>query len=148
MASLPPFKLSLYAAPSSEQLCDGPLFEVGHLQLRTIRLQTGVQPPPYSLSFEQMQARLGQCSRIYVESDGAFLWNGSDQRTGEIWQMAGMLYDSAGHLQRIELQGACPLAIWRQGLTMLDWPTQPLIIQLLEHGLMMVPIEFEKLWQQ
>lgn len=147
MAPLPQLHLILYPAPPCDQLSAGPTLRVDNQPLRTVRLASGAQPRLFSMSFEQLQARLEAHPQSHFEPDGSFLWSGVDNEGEGAWQLTGMLYDAAGRLQRIEIRGTCPLANWRQWLNLLDWPMQPLIIQLLEDGCLVMPDECENLWR-
>lgn len=61
----------------------------------------GPDEGPIDNSFESAEQLLVDSVGVYFEPDGSFAWSGSV--TGE--QVFGMLYDAAGRLQYVELQG-------------------------------------------
>jgi hypothetical protein len=59
-------------------------------------------------SFEDAAMRLEQLDKLYFEPDGSFVWSRS-----RVEQIFGMLYDSAGKLQYVDLQGSSSLKTFR-----------------------------------
>lgn len=90
----------------------------------------------FEISFEECAKRLGQLPRLDCEPDGALVW--FDER-GNV-QLDGVLYDRAGRLLFAELK----FPVWRQTfhelLAALDWPTAPLIVQVLPAAII---VEFD-----
>jgi hypothetical protein len=96
-----------------------------------------------SIDFESAAEQLQSLDRMYFEMDGSFVWSGetvwseatplSGEESTQVsvdpvrWQIDGMIYDVGGRIQRVELKGSCPKANWRQLLSVLQWPDQPLI---------------------
>ena len=70
----------------------------------------GPSKGPIETSFEEAQSRLSSLPRLYFEPDGSFVWALDEGRQ----QVFGMLYDAAGKIQYVELQGRCELSTWRQ----------------------------------
>ncbi len=64
---------------------------------------------PIGSSFEEAAARLVGIERLYFEPDGSFVWSGP--ALGE--QLDGMVYDAAGRIRYVDLQGSCSLGRWR-----------------------------------
>jgi hypothetical protein len=70
--------------------------------------QPGLGRASLPTSFEDAAQRLEQLEKLYFEPDGSFVWSFPK---GE--QVFGMLYDSAGKLQYVELQGKTSLQTFR-----------------------------------
>jgi hypothetical protein len=67
----------------------------------------GREAGPLTARFDDVADRLTQLPRLQFEPDGSLLLSGQG------WQLGGMLYDRAGIVQYVDLQGSCPLARWR-----------------------------------
>jgi hypothetical protein len=65
---------------------------------------------PIPSSFEQVAERLQLLDRMYFEMDGSFVWTG--ECDNERWQLDGVVYDSMGSIQYIDLKGWCPWPNW------------------------------------
>jgi len=128
----------------------GTALVVWGVSLTTRKVDPNVLSSRFASSFEQAVAELQQLERMYVELDGSFVWRGqwpqhSPQHLTEgqppdtpdtpepPWQLDGMLYDHAGHIQRVELKGDAPLFVWEQLLAVFGWPQQPLLAHLVDH---------------
>lgn len=79
---------------------------------------------------------------MFVEPDGALLWVGED--AGERWQVDGTVYDRAGHVQYVELNGSCPADQWEQLLQSLGWPAQQVLVHGREQGIVLAEAEFRR----
>lgn len=60
-------------------------------------------------TFESAEKRLTQISGLHFEPDGSFVWSAGDDE-----QIDGMIYDAAGVIQYVDLQGHCRLKNWRR----------------------------------
>ena len=137
----PQLNLHLYARP--DRLESGPPLTVGDASLRTL-LAPNLALGCMQVSFEQVLQRLEELPRLYIELDGSFVWTGQTEL--QAWQLDGMLYDYAQHLQRVELKGACPLESWQVLCAALGSPEQALVAHLLDHQRFVDAVELESLW--
>ncbi|MEZ6135949.1 MAG: hypothetical protein R3C53_13685 [Pirellulaceae bacterium] len=147
---LPAIHVHLYACnaragelPSSESIL------INGVELPTIQCED-LSQSRFSISFEQAAEGLQQLDRFYFEPDGSFAWAGSTEpinNTSSLWQLYGMLYDYGGRLQRVEVQGACPLEAWRSLLRVLDDKRQTLIAQIQVPVCLVAARSLEKLWE-
>ncbi len=111
----------------------GPPQVVSGLSLTTRNINPSVLSSRFVSSFEQSVEQLRQLNRMFIELDGSFVWRGQwAQHSPQPWQLDGMLYDCAGHLQRVELKGDAPLLVWEQLLSVFGWPQQPLLAHLVD----------------
>lgn len=121
--------LHLYACPAA--VTAGPPLQIAGRFINTlISDERRIAQARFSVSFEQVFERLQQLKRVFVELDGSFVWAGTFEN--HPWQIEGMLYDHNGHLQRVELKGACPAAEWQELLMCFDWPRQRILAHCLE----------------
>jgi hypothetical protein len=136
------FNVSLHAAPA------------GSLPVRSIELDGRVMqaidvPAPtlaatqLDCSFEDAVARMEALERMFVEPDGSLLWVGEEAR--ERWQVDGTIYDRAGHVQYVEVNGSCPEKQLDELLQALGWPEQQLVFDLRGQGLVLSEAEFRRL---
>jgi len=92
----------------------------------------GVDRKPIPADFESIAENLQKVERLYFEMDGSFIWTGED---GEFrWQLDGMLYDAAGVIQYVDIQGWCPLREWLSLLNTIadqaDWDQRWTVVRL------------------
>ncbi len=73
----------------------------------------GPEKGPIDTSFEAAAERLERLELLHFEPDGSFVWT----RDSGKQQIDGMLYDAAGRLQYVELQGKCALPTWQRMVT-------------------------------
>jgi hypothetical protein len=85
----------------------------------------------FDVSFEIAAERLQKLARLCFELDGSFVWAG--RIDDEAWQIYGMLYDYGDRLQRMELQGICPLGNWRELLRIFERESRPQVAHLIDH---------------
>ena len=71
-----------------------------------------VAPIPFPTTFEEFAEQVRDWRGLYFEMDGSFVWTGSHETDGRIWQLDGMLYDADGKIQYLELKGTCPRKDW------------------------------------
>lgn len=72
----------------------------------------GPQFGPLPSRFDEVAERLAATERLHFEPDGSFVWSGTAGETR--WQLDGMVYDSAGRIQYLDLKGACPRPVWHR----------------------------------
>src|SRR5687768_7138218 len=96
------FNVSLYAAPAGSQPArpielDGGVFQAIDIPAATLAATQ------LACSFEEAVARMEALERMFVEPDGSLLWVGED--ASQRWQVDGNVYDRAGRVQYVELNG-------------------------------------------
>jgi hypothetical protein len=96
----------------------------------------------FACTFEQAASRLAALERMYVEPDGSFVWVSSSGDPA--WQIDGNLYDRAGQLQFVDIKGSCSPARFDELLATFGWPAQPVIFELVSHGVFMNEQEFRR----
>jgi hypothetical protein len=118
-----------------------------------------VESSSMDCSFEQVVDRLACLPRMFVEPDGSFVWRGSidadaayqnltpSGHRSTTWQLDGMLYDRAGRVLRVELQGTCPRSAWLQLLECLQ-PPQELVAYLVEYGCFVLASDLLAIWER
>lgn len=92
---------------------------------------------PFVVSFEEVFAALENWPRMYIEPDGSFVWVGeevSPDGLSTAWQLDGHLYDRAGRLLFVELQGTCPVSAFEQLLCICQLPVSQATIELRRVG--------------
>jgi len=99
---------------------------------------------PFAISFEETSANLVHLPRMFLEPDGAWVWVGEDG--GQRWQLDGQLYDREGHLIMVEIKGNCGEFAWEQLLGSLGWPGQPVVVRLVQVGVVLEEPEFRRHW--
>jgi hypothetical protein len=96
----------------------------------------------FPCTFEEAFASLGKLERMFVEPDGSFVWVGKQDETN--WQLDGVLYDWAGQLQYVELQGQCFGDQLDQLLASLGQRDLPVVFQLPELSLYLSDLDFRR----
>jgi hypothetical protein len=144
---MPPLRLFLYRSPT-EPCHPGSTVKVLDCNLPTWQVQ-GVELNQMDCSFEQAVEQLSQIPRLFIEPDGSFVWTGSLEMDQEpvaaAWQLYGMLYDVRGRLNRVEIQGSCPLDRWQTLCDCLQ-PDSQLVAYLLEYRCFVMVGDLESLW--
>jgi hypothetical protein len=144
---MPPLKLYLYRFFADDSQLAGSMTITGH-KLPTWRLEN-VEANQMDSSFEQAVDRLSDLPRLYIEPDGSFVWTGKMDagavQADSDWQLFGMLYDVGERLNRIELQGCCPLDRW-QALCNCVQPDGRLVAYLLDYGCFVKSEDLHVLW--
>jgi hypothetical protein len=125
------------------------LFKHGaSLTLRGVKLSPLESPaggPPqfdrtFAVTWEEAQSALLALPRMDCEPDGYFVVAG--EAAGERWQIDGHLFEYENQLHRMELHGSCPAEFLDALLTALGWPTQTIVLQLVQEGVTMSEREF------
>lgn len=137
-----PIHVHLYSCPTHAS--SGPSIELLGIALPTL-VCPGISQTQFEMSFEEAAERLQSLERLSFEMDGSFVWAGSIG--DDSWQLYGMLYDYGDRLQRIELQGACPLEKWRQLQTIFDRETRPQVAQLLPEHCLVSTHALDRIWE-
>lgn len=86
----------------------------------------------FECSFEQLTESFEQLPRMFLEPDGSFVW--VIENGGSRFQLDGLLTDDGAHLLTCELKGTCNANVWEQFLKTLAWPSQTVVVQLVEAG--------------
>lgn len=130
-----------------------------HGKSLTVWQVPAVESSSMDCSFEQVVDRLACLPRMFVEPDGSFVWRGSSDSNAASqtltptgchlasWQLDGMLYDRAGRVLRVELQGTCPRSAWLQLLERLQ-PPQELVAYLVEYGCFVLASDLLTIWDE
>jgi hypothetical protein len=87
----------------------------------------------FACTWEDAATVLEALPRMIFELDGSFVVSGDDE-AGQRWQVDGHLFDFAGRLHRLELQGHCPPAAFDELLRSVGWPRQPLSFEMVREG--------------
>jgi len=95
------------------------------------------------VTWEEAAAELGRLPRMIFEPDGSFVVSGDDA-DGRRWQVDGHLFDFAGRLHRVELDGECPAAEFDRLLRCVGWPGQPLVFEMVREGEQINEEEFRR----
>jgi hypothetical protein len=136
------FRVTLHAAPvdsisTSEQHCGGrtpPSLNLSATQLAQSQ---------FTCTFEEAISRLEALDRMFVEPDGSFVWVAPKDEPP--WQVDGNLYDRAGKLQYIDVNGSCPADRFNELLAACGWPEQRIVFHLMEHGIVVDEADFRRL---
>ncbi len=141
----PHLKLHLYARPPGTAV--GPERTIEGICLPTLRCNE-LASSQFPSSFETVAERLEQLDRMHFEYDGSFVWTGisNEEDFHATWQLDGMLYDYGGRLQRVELQGACPLLQWQELLRTITPFPESLLIHLIKQHCFVPAEALEQLW--
>lgn len=96
----------------------------------------------FGTSFEEVDQRMQQLPRMFLEPDGAFVWvieSGQNRH-----QLDGLLVDDGECLLHVELKGSANDSIMNELLGTLGWPDQHVAFQLVAHGIQLPETEFRK----
>ena len=85
-------------------------------------------------------AEFGRMERMYVGLDGAFVW--VVQRGDQRYQVDGVLIDDGECLLSVEVKMTRDPALFESLVKALGWPRQPLLYQLVQHGVFLEEDEF------
>jgi hypothetical protein len=129
--------LHIYSPAADTSTSAGPLLIVGGLPLATRIVDSGTWTSRFAITFEQALDQLQPLDRMFIELDGSFVWRDQWPDASKVlkanWQLDGMIYDQAGRIQRLEVKGDAPLAVWEELFAVFGWPQQPLLAQLVDH---------------
>ena len=121
------FHVTIQGRPA--QVAEGEPIELRGRIFRTLAVRPEtLSGEAFSLTFEQVEAALAALPRLFIEPDGSFVWVADDAE--QSWQVDGQLYDRAGRLLYVDLQGRCPAEHFDQLLRTVGWPEVTLIFQL------------------
>jgi hypothetical protein len=123
------FAMTIHARPAAAS--SGPTLRLAGRDVVTLALEpAALAGSLFDCDFETALARLAALERMYCEPDGSFVWTSS---SGEpTWQVDGNLYDRAGRLSHVDLQGACHGENFDRLLAAFGWPGTALVF-LLKH---------------
>ena len=99
----------------------------------------------FGCSFEQLTESFEKLPRMFLEPDGSFVW--VIEIEGSRFQMDGLLTDDGSNLLNCELKGTCEKSIWEQFLGTLGWPTQSVVVQLVQSGTFVSESEFRSAFE-
>ena len=94
----------------------------------------------FAKSFEQVSESLEKLPRLYLEADGSFVW--VIERSGDRFQLDGLLTDDGANLLHCELKGVCDSETLDQLLQVFGWPEQKIGVQLVQVGTFLSESEF------
>lgn len=121
--------VSIWARPPAAS-CDAE-FTLNGVSCRPLRIPSGAQGTPFSVSFETAYDALSQLDRMLIEPDGSFVWKGSDRE----WQLDGNLYDRSEKLLYVDLAGTVPPTEFDRLLTACGWPETQLMFEIRAAGI-------------
>lgn len=96
----------------------------------------------FDLTFEEVSERLEQLARMFLEPDGSFVWTSS--QSDRPWQVDGNLYDRAGRLSFVDLNGCCPTEEFDGLLAAFGWPRTKVVFQLTREAIVLAEAEFRR----
>lgn len=144
---MPPLRLFLYRSPPEPRQPSSTV-KVLNCHLPTWQIEA-VESNQMDCSFEEAVDKLSQIPRLFIEPDGSFVWTGNSageqSELGPQWHLFGMLYDAHGRMNRVELQGTCPLVCW-QALCSCLQPDGQLVAYLLDVGCFVMAGDLDCLW--
>ncbi len=138
----PTLRLHVYACPP--QVEAGPTRKIAGYNVETFK-SIDLSTMQLPVSFEQAAEQLERFERLHFEYDGSFVWSGVSDGS---WQLDGMLYDYGGRLQRVELQGCCPLMEWRKLLSAFAPSNQLLLVHWLDEQCFVSVETLEQRWSR
>ena len=100
---------------------------------------------PFSCTWEQAAAELEALERMIFEPDGSWIWSG--ELDGEQWHVNGHLFDFAGVLHRVELNGWCPANQFDRLLTCFGWPNVMILFEMVREGVQLSESELRHAMQ-
>lgn len=121
----------------------GPSLTLRGVKLTPLESPTGGPPQfdrTFAVTWENVQATLLTMPRMDCEPDGYFVVAGEE--AGERWQIDGHLFEYQDQLHRMELHGSCPAQIFDSLLRALGWPTESVVLQLVQEGVTLREPEF------
>ena len=125
------FRVSLHALPA-----DLPLerIELKGVDVESLHVAASqLAQASFTCTFEAAADRLAKLPRMFIEPDGSFVWVSGDAQP--VWQVDGNLYDRAGRLQFVDLQGTSTPECFEEFLAALGWPQQQLAFLLTREGI-------------
>ncbi|REK08249.1 MAG: hypothetical protein DWQ37_20610 [Planctomycetota bacterium] len=136
------FQASIHARPEVVSMGD-PLALAGQSICPLVFPREALATTAMPVSFEEAYDALRQIERLFCEPDGSFVW--TSPQPGTHWQLDGNLYDRAGRLLLVDLQGSCPQEAFDRLLEPLGWPQAPLMFQLKREAVFLDEDAFRRL---
>lgn len=96
----------------------------------------------FDVSFEAVEASLGEMPRMFIEPDGSFVWR-PDQNS--ILQLDGCLFDDGQSVTYVELAGSCTDKMLDQILQPLGWPLTQVMFLLRDAGIYLSETDFRQI---
>jgi len=97
----------------------------------------------FDCTFEEASERLEALERMFLEPDGSFVWTSS--QSDQAWQVDGNLYDRAGRLSFVDLNGCCPAGEFDRLLAAFGWPRTNFVFQLTREAIVLDEAEFRRI---
>jgi hypothetical protein len=114
--------------------------QVGGLKLFALTVDPAALVDTFPVSFEQAAERMQALPRMLLEPDGSFVWVDACG----CWQLDGSLVDDGKHVRHMEVGGTCLPRALDDLLRVVDWPSSPLMFQLIRYGVFLAEEEFRR----
>lgn len=135
------FNVTIHACPAD--ITQGPEAQLAGGPVRTLAIAPAtLAATTFDCTFEEAAEYLEALERMFLEPDGSFVWTSSQK--DHAWQVDGNLYDRAGRLSFVDLNGCCPAENFDRLLAALGWPHTPLVFQLTREALVLDEAEFRR----
>jgi len=135
------YRVTIHASPSD--VAAGPEVEVAGGPVRTLAVAPAtLAATTFDCTFEEASARLEALERMFLEPDGSFVWTSSQH--DQAWQVDGNLYDRAGRLSFVDLNGCCPAENFDGLLAAFGWPRTKVVFQLTREAIVLDEAEFRR----
>jgi hypothetical protein len=121
------FEVSLHCRPDEAR--PGPVHADAWGSWPSLTVPREALSRPLAIAADEALERLGAEPRLFAELDGSFVWTSGQGQTP--WQVDGNLLERNGRVLLVDLRGSCPRAEFDRLLTVLGWPAQLLMVQLL-----------------
>jgi hypothetical protein len=135
------FAMTIHARPADAS--PGPTLLLAGCEVGTLAVEpAALAGSLFDCDFETALDRLAALERMYCEPDGSFVWTSPG---GEAtWQVDGNLYDRAGRLSHVELQGTCPSERFDRLLDALGWPKTAVVFVLKREAVVLEEAAFRR----
>jgi hypothetical protein len=135
------FHATIHAQPTDAVA--GQAMALGGQQYRTLDFaRESLSSATFGISFEEALAALERLERLYCEPDGSFVWVSSQGEPR--WQVDGNLFDRAGRLLFVDIQGSCPGEALDRLLAALGSPPTPIMFQLVRQAIFLDEATFRE----
>lgn len=124
-----PFHINLHAKPAEEPTLSTVALESKSITSLQYRNPTSER---FGQSFEETEARFAEIPRMFLEPDGSFVWVLQHEQSRS--QLDGSLIDDGQRLLHVETKGCCHKGMFDQFLSLLGWPEQAILVQLVQQG--------------
>lgn len=138
------FAMTIHARPAGAS--PGPTLQLAGRAVDTLSVEpAALAGSLFDCDFETALEKLAALERMYCEPDGSFVWTST---SGEPrWQVDGNLYDRAGRLSHVDVQGTCPSERFDRLLGALGWPATALVFELKREAVVLDETAFRKFAQ-